>query len=245
MPAPPRSARRAGPRRSPNTISRSSLRYCSCFSFSAALSAEERAPGHIEGLIQGNDFVQVAHQREVFRGDDAALHQLRQRAADDPDGSHSLKRHTLHPLILDLGERYARADETSRLHVASSHAGNEHVPNPRQPVWRLTLAAEQFHKPTQLPRRLAEERGPVVIVAVPRLRLALSVEYALHEAGPQSVAVLGRSAHLDADEVGRGPHMIVGGTEEARHLLQHAGVAAGEDHTRIPPYGDLAGDGGT
>src|ERR671912_2859307 len=237
MPAPPRSARRAGPRRSPNTIFRSSLRYCSCFSFSAALSAEEGAPGHIEGLIQGDDRVQVAHQREVFRGDDAALHQLRQRAADDPDGSHSLKRHTLHPLILDLGERYARADETSRLHVTSSHAGNEHVPNPRQPVWRLTLAAEQFHKPTQLPRRLAEERGPVVIVAVPRLRLALSVEYALHEAGPQSVAVLYGRAHLAPNEVRAGPDVIVVGTEGHGELLQNARVFAGEDHAGVPSHG--------
>src|SRR5215210_9015671 len=85
-----------------------------------------------------------------------------------------------------------------------------HVQRLVQPEWRLTLAAEKFHEPPQLPRRLAEERGPVVIVAVPRLRFTLPVEYAFHKTGSESVAVLGRSAHLDADEVGRGPHMIVG-----------------------------------
>src|ERR671911_2441284 len=185
MPAPPRSARRAGPRRSPNTISRSSLRYCSCFSFSAALSAEERAPGHIEGLIQGDDLVQMAHQREVFRGDDAALRQLRQRAADYPDGSHTLKRHTLHPLILDLGERYARPDETSRLHVAPAHAGDEHVPNSRQPVGRLGPSAKKLHPLSDLARRLPEERRSIVKVAVLCLRLTLSVQDALHETGPE------------------------------------------------------------
>src|ERR687897_1102632 len=213
MPAPPRSARRAGPRHSPNTISRSSLRYCSCFSFSAALSAEERAPGHIEGLIQGNDFVQVAHQREVFRGDDAALHQLRQRAADDPDGSHSLKRHTLHPLILDLGERYARADETSRLHVASSHAGDEHVPDSGKPVGRLGRSAKKLHPLPELTRRLPEERRSIVKVAVLCLRLALSVHDALHETGPEGVAVLYGRAHLAPNEVRAGPDVIVVGTE--------------------------------
>src|ERR671911_697432 len=213
MPAPPRSARRAGPRRSPNTISRSSLRYCSCFSFSAALSAEERAPGHIEGLIQGNDFVQVAHQREVFGGDDATLHQLRQRAADDPDGSYTFKRHTLHLFILDLSERYARADETSRLHVASAHAGDEHVPDSRQPVRRLGLSAKKLHPMPDLARRLPEERRSIVKVAVLCLRLTLSVQDALHETGPEGVAVLYGRAHLTSDEVCASPDVIVVGTE--------------------------------
>src|SRR5215212_5217719 len=195
-------------------------------------------------LIQPDHRVQVAHQWELFGFDDTAPGKFRKRAPDHLDCRRPFERHPWHAPAR-LGEPQPRADEPPYFHVTSSHAGDEHVPNPGQPVWCLTLAAQKFHEPPQLPRRLAEERGPIIVVAVPRLRLALSVEYALHTSGPESVAVLGRSAHLDADDVGRGPHMIVGGTEEARHLFRHAGVATGEDHARIPPHGDLAGDGGT
>src|SRR5918999_605042 len=139
MPAPTTTTSKGRSPTLSNNLSRSSFTpYCLSL---LRLAPEERAPGHVHGLIQGDDLVQVAHQGEVLGLDDPALGELGQGAADDPDGSHTFQRHSLQPLVLALEKRPARRDELTRLHVAPAHAGDEHVPDSGQPVGRLGLSA--------------------------------------------------------------------------------------------------------
>src|SRR5690349_11032587 len=102
------------------------------------LLAKERLPGHVQRLIFGNDCVQVAQQREVFRFDYSTLGELGQSTSDDYDRCRTLQRDSRHSLTY-LREGQACTHQSSRTHVAPTLARYVHIAHAGQPYRDLGL----------------------------------------------------------------------------------------------------------